>query len=99
MILKETIFATQVELFQDKDKWNDVKGFYIAQVELMKFLEDIKKGEVPTMQKASNEPGSEEKDDDSQPQDKAVELLKEINSHLLGKDKSSSLNGQEKGGK
>ncbi len=99
MILKETIFATQVELFQDKDKWNEVKGFYIAQVELTKFLKDIKKGEVPTPPEAFNKPEIVEKEDgDSLPQDKAVKLLKEINSHLEGKDKNSSLNGQEKGG-
>jgi hypothetical protein len=48
MILKETIFATQIELFQDKEKWEEIKGFYIAQTELQKFLGELKNGNIFT---------------------------------------------------
>ncbi|MCB0633027.1 MAG: hypothetical protein KDD15_24985, partial [Lewinella sp.] len=34
MILRETIFATQIELFRNRAGWQEVKSFYIARNEL-----------------------------------------------------------------
>lgn len=46
MILKETIFATQFELFQHPERWQDVKNFYLARNELDKFIGDVKAGKT-----------------------------------------------------
>jgi hypothetical protein len=93
MILKETIFATQIELFQDKEKWEEIKGFYIAQTELQKFLGELKNGNILPL------PDNSEKIEfDPLPEEnKALSLLAELNQHLEGKVPSPSLNGQKKG--
>jgi hypothetical protein len=93
MILKETIFATQIELFQDKEKWEEIKGFYIAQTELQKFLGELKKGNF-----SPSPVNSEKIEFDPLPEEnKAISLLEELNHHLEGKVHSPSLNGQKKG--
>ena len=98
MILKETIFATQIELFQDKERWDEVQRFYIALTELQKFIKDINSGKVSAL------PQSEQQVEAQRPQSLAVEnktlsLLEEINQHLQGKDYRPSLNGKVKGRK
>ncbi len=97
MILKETIFATQIELFQDKERWAEVKGFYIAQTELQRFIEDLNNGKVSALpEPEQEEPATSE----ALPmENKALSLLEEINQHLQGKDFRPSLNGKVKGRK
>lgn len=92
MILKETIFATQIELFQDKEKWEEIKGFYVAQTELQKFLGELKNGKISTFSDKSEKI----KLDPIPEENKALSLLKELNHHLEGKGHSPSLNGQKK---
>lgn len=98
MILKETIFATQIELFQDKERWHEVQRFYVAQTELQKFIRDINSGKVSAL------PQSEQRIEAQLPQslpveNKTLSLLEEINQHLQGKDYRPSLNGKVKGRK
>ena len=98
MILKETIFATQIELFQDKERWEEVKSFYIARSKLQQFLDDLNHGKVmalsPPDQKEKEElPASEPPPEEN----RMLNLLEELNKHLEGKVSSPSLNGQEKG--
>jgi hypothetical protein len=93
MILKETIFATQVELFQNKEQWQEVKDFYIARAELQQFIQDLNNGKISTL----TEPVQEK--EPQQLENKALSLLEEINQHLAGKDLRPSLNGQKKGNK
>ncbi len=98
MILKETIFATQIELFQNRERWEEVKGFYIARTELQKFIEDLNNGKISSLPESVKEikpqiPQSLSKEN------KALSLLEEINQHLEGKDLRPSLNGKEKGEK
>ncbi len=95
MILKETVFATQIELFQNKKKWEEVKSFYIAQRELQEFLNELKSGKVPALLEAPIE--EEIKHEPLPEENKALSLLAEINEHLSGKDVSPSLNGKKKG--
>ncbi|NET35538.1 MAG: hypothetical protein F6K19_26525 [Cyanothece sp. SIO1E1] len=98
MILKETIFATQVELFQNKERWDEVKGFYIAQTELQKFIQDLNNGKLSGLPQPRK--GEEPEILYSQPpESKALSLLEEINQHLQGKGYRPSLNGREKGNK
>lgn len=93
MILKETIFATQVELYQDQEKWEEIKAFYTAQKKLKLFLSET---DVPTNQPLIAEP---QNNDDSKEDNPALALLEELNQQLQGKDLSPSLNGKEKGKK
>ncbi|NRB50824.1 MAG: hypothetical protein HRU41_24355 [Saprospiraceae bacterium] len=97
MILKETIFATQIELFQDQERWHEVKGFYIAQMELQKFIEDLNNGKVLALpEPEQEEPATQQV---LPKENKALSLLEEINQHLQGKDYRPSLNGKVKGRK
>ncbi|MEL7118249.1 MAG: hypothetical protein AAFO07_02380 [Bacteroidota bacterium] len=86
MIMKEITFATQIALFRDREKWTELKDFYNAKAE----LEGLMKGKVLV---ASPTPdiSTEVTPEDSQ----ALELLKELNQHLLGKVESPSLNGHQ----
>ena len=93
MILKETMFVTQLELFQDKDKWQELQSFYQAKKEFDAFIKETASGEAP---KAIEAPKSVEL---SEEESQALELLKELNEHLMGKDNRPSLNGTVKGGK
>ena len=88
MILKETIFATQIELYQDKDKWNELKSFYIARAELEKFMEELNSGKIPV------QPAIEGKAKWDVEQSKALSLLAEINEQLEGNVLSPLKNGQ-----
>ena len=90
MILKETIFATQIELYQDQDKWNELKSFYIARAELEKFMEELNSGQIPV------QPAIEGKAEWDVEQNKALSLLAEINEQLEGNVLSPSQNGQVK---
>lgn len=44
MILRETLFATNLELYQNKDQWQELKDFYIDKTLFEKFMDDIKEG-------------------------------------------------------
>ena len=41
MILRETIFSTQMELFQDQERWQQVRQFYTAKNDLNNFIRGI----------------------------------------------------------
>ena len=98
MILKETIFATQIELFQNRERWEEVKGFYIARTELQQFIEDLNNGKISSLPKPVKE--IETQIPETLPiENKALSLLEEINQQLMGKQYRPSLNGKEKGKK
>lgn len=48
MILKETMFATNFELYQNKDQWQDLKTFYVAKAQFEQFMEDLTDGKLET---------------------------------------------------
>lgn len=47
MILKETMFATQMELYQNKDQWKELQDFYIAREKFLSFMDALNDGQVP----------------------------------------------------
>lgn len=47
MILKETMFATQMELYQNKDQWRELQEFYIAREKFDSFMDALNDGKVP----------------------------------------------------
>jgi len=47
MILKETMFATQMELYQNKDQWRELQEFYIAREKFISFMDALNDGQVP----------------------------------------------------
>lgn len=50
MILRETMFATMMELYQNKQQWNELKEFYIAKLQFENFMDALKDGKVPESQ-------------------------------------------------
>ena len=85
MILKEIMFITQMELYLNKDQWNELRAFYIARANLEQFLDDLKNGQLPLNEGSAIQGHEQEK------------LLEEnhTNSVLPGKQLRSSLNGQK----
>lgn len=88
LILKETVFASQMELYHNQEAWDNLKSFYIAQFELERFLKEVKAGNI-----ALQEP--KEIPDSSAEESKAVQLLSELNTHLEGNVYSPSQNGRK----
>lgn len=93
MILRETILATQMELFSDKERWQEVKAFYLAKAELKHFITELDAGKMPqdeqkTLTSASTEEPNEKQLGTSteSENDPAADLLKELNEHLRGKE-------------
>ncbi|MBK7870747.1 MAG: hypothetical protein IPJ74_08685 [Saprospiraceae bacterium] len=42
MLLREAEFATYLEIYQNKERWAELKEFYLAQAELASFIGEIK---------------------------------------------------------
>lgn len=47
MILRETMFTTQMELYQNKGQWGELRDFYIARTEFESFMDALYEGAVP----------------------------------------------------
>ena len=47
MILRETLFASMMELYQNKAQWEELKEFYIARLQFENFMNALKEGKVP----------------------------------------------------
>lgn len=47
MILRETMFATQMELYQNKEQWQELQSFYIARERFENFMDALYDGQVP----------------------------------------------------
>ena len=88
MILRETILATQMELFANKDRWQEVKEFYLAKAELKQFIAEIEAGKIPQAipQTTTEEAELETKELPPPEDDPVTDLLKELNEHLRGKE-------------
>lgn len=41
MILRETTFTTQMELYRDQSRWQELKDFYIAKSEFDRFIKEL----------------------------------------------------------
>jgi hypothetical protein len=87
MILRETILATQMELFSNRERWQEVKDFYIAKAELKHFITELEGGILPqALPKVKEEPIEVLDVNTEQKDDPAIDLLKELNEHLRGKE-------------
>ena len=65
MILKETMFASQMQLYQNVAQWQELQKFYLAQAELNQFMKDIRDGkhpELPFVDAGENKNGDGEPD-------------------------------------
>lgn len=49
MILKETMFATQMQLYQNKEQWEELYRFYVARAEFEQFMDDLYDGKRPSI--------------------------------------------------
>ena len=87
MILRETMFATQMELYQNRAQWIELQQFYVARADFEQFMDDLMDGKRPVLpeQKVIAEP--EEEGEESKKDDETDES---------GNVPSPALNGQEK---
>ena len=54
MILKETMFATQMALYQNKEQWQELQDFYVARNNFDQFMDDLYDGKTPSLPSHSN---------------------------------------------
>ena len=96
MILKEILFATQMELYLNRDQWQELQDFYVAKANLEQFIRDLKAGK-PIAQMVETEHMPSLKDIDNphllEGQGALLETKLE-NPACLGKPKRSLLNGR-----
>ncbi len=50
MILRETHFATQLALYQNKEQWQQLKEFYVARYDFQQFMSDLNSGKRPVLE-------------------------------------------------
>lgn len=91
MILKETMFASQLELYQNKDQWVSLQNYYVAKADFEQFIDDLQDGKRPeisfTSPTAKLPAGKKDNSSDTE------EPLKE-GKEPLGNELSPGLNGQ-----
>ena len=85
MILREILFASQMELYQNQERWQEVKQFYIAKAELNQFMKEINSGKLPSKKLHQIEVTTE---------NTTVPFLQDLNLPSEGKVESPSQNGQ-----
>ena len=87
MILKETVFASQIALYQNQEQWEEVKAFYIARAQLMRFVDEINQGNPDDLNVGV---------DSSQSQDNSSPLTNDLNLIEEGKVMGPLQNGHQK---
>lgn len=92
MILRETMFASQLELYQNKDQWISLQDYYVARADFEQFIDDLQGGKRPEIPASitNNQLPTENKDNSSDTEEPPKEAK-----GSLGKEVSPSLNGQE----
>ena len=98
MILKEIQFTTQMELYLNKDQWQDLKGFYVARANMEQFILDLKAGNIPQIEivdVTEEKPvlNADEKENDDEGQGTLLDVEQE-NLVPVGKSEGSLLNGR-----
>lgn len=56
MILKETMFATQMALYRNKDQWVELQDFYLARNDFEQFMDDLYDGKRPSLPSTEESP-------------------------------------------
>lgn len=100
MILKETVFATQMELYRQPEAWQELQAFYQARTALMETIEGKVVALPPPPNTSSDDISDDENTDEETIEeevivetalvkeneaDKALQILTELNAHLRGK--------------
>ena len=49
MILRETMFTTQMQLYQNKEQWKELHQFYVARNDFKQFMDDLYDGKKPAI--------------------------------------------------
>ncbi|MEM9897264.1 MAG: hypothetical protein AAF789_12925, partial [Bacteroidota bacterium] len=60
MILKETMFATEIALYRNQGQWEELKSFYKARAEMEAFKKALSSGNMPILPDESSNPKPEE---------------------------------------
>ena len=88
MILKETMFITQMQLYQNAEQWQKLHQFYIARSDSEHFMNGLHKGERP------NIPGNEKEELQKNEDNELLVSTKDKDGSLMGNVESPSENGQ-----
>lgn len=93
MILKETMFATQMELYQNKAQWQELHQFYVARNDFEQFMDDLYEGKRPLVPGhiPAALPEAEHQEKEANP---STAEVKEEEKVVEGNGSSPSLNGQ-----
>jgi hypothetical protein len=76
-----------MELFSNRERWQEIKDFYIAKAELKHFIAELEGGTLPKALPPAKEEPKEVIELAPDPNDNPVtDLLKELNEHLRGKE-------------
>ena len=96
MILKETMFATQMQLYQNKEQWEELHQFYVARSEFEQFMDDLHDGKHPAIpgQAPTVLPDAENKAEEGS--DPVIEVQEE-KTLVEGNGLRPSQDGQENG--
>ncbi|PHN00930.1 hypothetical protein [Flavilitoribacter nigricans] len=93
MILKETMFATQMQLYQNKDQWQELHNFYVARADFDQFMDDLYDGKKPVLPGPDHTSNPEEAPK-LEDHPKSLESDRKAESLPEGNGFSPSLNGQ-----
>jgi hypothetical protein len=94
MILKETMFASQMQLYQNKEQWLDLHHFYVARSDFEQFMDDLYDGKRPAVPGHIPSALSDGEKAEKENEAPLLETEKEEDSGLEGNAVSPSLNGQ-----
>jgi hypothetical protein len=91
MILKETMFASQMALYQNKEQWEELHQFYVARNDFEQFMDDLHDGKRPLI--PGNIPSALPGENHQEAEKKST--LPELEEEVLyeGNGVSPSLNG------
>lgn len=81
MILRETMFATQIELYQNKEQWKELQDFYIAREKFDDFMDALYDGQIPDSPHLSrgNDQGTEQEQEEPGIEESILELKNSSN--------------------
>ena len=94
MILKEILFASQIELYQDQERIHTLKEFYIARADMEQFLIDLKAGTMPKSLNTPVHPIDPGKKENNEEEKEESLIQNDQDTYPVGKSLRPSPNGR-----
>jgi hypothetical protein len=89
MILKETMFATQMALYQNKSQWHELHNFYVARNDFDHFMDELLDCKRPTLPQSSEPQKTTEKAETTEA------LPENSDGHIQDQEKKPIILGKE----